>query len=596
MKNGNCYAAKVLEAADIYPGAEIFNFHLWASGLKKDSVHAGQFFSFRPENGALMPRPFSVAWADGNDSGYYLDFFIRAVGEQNSNTRLYSKLKSGEEIEIFGSYGKEFELIPEIKKYLFVGGGMGMSGIFTLARKAKENGKGVEIIFGVKKEGGIFGRNIFERLGIQPKIIVEEKSSFHDQGSATDLLKNILDMERPKTAVVACGPRLMLKAVYELAHAHNVPCLVSVENVMACGGAGLCQGCAIEMTDGSFEKVCEDGPIFDAARINWEEGKFIPLPAVKIKSSMVQTENPLKITLGGKEKRVLNLEYPWGIAPGCGSLEDALNRPDLKVGFHHTKAVMLKARKGNPPPRVCEAGNGSMLNSIGLPGEGVDEFIEKKLPLYLGLNRPTFIQIAGETVREYLEVAEKFAGLPVLAIDINVSCPNIERGGTIFGADPENVYKIVRGVRLILPYVLLSVKLTPNVADIISPASAAVDGGADILALINTLKGMRIDLKTRRKKLGRGFGGYSGRRILPVGIWAVNEIYRAKLGVPIKGMGGISCGEDVLEYMLAGATLIEVGTEYFSNRNIFDEITAAVLGYLKKEKANHVLELNGIAE
>jgi dihydroorotate dehydrogenase subfamily 1 len=587
MNRKKNYTAMVVKSSYISGESDIFKFILRANSLDKSKVGPEQFFSFRPLNDAPMIRPFSLAWID--DEGL-LVFFIKAVGE---NTRGYSRFEPKTLIEISGPLGKKFELLPGVENYIFVGGGTGGAGLFLPIKMVLDSGKKVEFILGVKNDYDIFGREILKPLGIHPQILSENNSTLHIHGQATDQLKIALEKKVPNTAVIACGPKLMLKKVFDLCSDAGVPCLISVEKLMACG-TGSCGGCAIEMADGTFKQVCEDGPIFDAYKIKWE--KFLHQPAVTIKSKGEQTAEPLKTILSKPGRRELNLDYPWAIAPGCIGLKEAKNNPELRVGAWHVKGVTLKPRQGNPAPRICESGHGLMLNSDGLTNKGVDRFIEEDFFAWEELKKPVIVQIAGETIDEYGLVAEKFRDVPVRAIDINISCPNLDRGGASFGADPDNVYQIVRAVRRALPHVYLIVKLTPNVNDIVSIANAALSGGADCLAAINTLKGMRIDIKTRRPRLGKNYGGLSGPALLPIGIAATSQIRQSIPGIDIIGVGGISCGSEALEYFLAGANMVEIGTAWFTNGNIFNEIADTITEYLQKNNIAHIQDLSGAVE
>jgi dihydroorotate dehydrogenase (NAD+) catalytic subunit len=590
MDNKKCHTAMVAWSQEINPASDIFYFSLRSGSIKKEDVGPGQFFSFQSLSDKPWRRPFSVAWLEESESQSILSFFIKKAGD---NTWAYSNLDRDKDmIEIFGPLGKKFELLPGKKKYIFVGGGTGGAGLFTILKAVLEDGNEADFILGVKNECDIFGWEIFDQLKIVPKIVVENPVPNYEKGYPTDWLKIVLDAKESNTAVIACGPRLMLKKVFDLCQKYGVPCFVSVEELMACG-TGSCGGCAIEMIDGTFKQVCKDGPIFDASLIKWEN--FLPPPAVVIKASGRFGKNPLEVTLGKKEQRKLEIKYPWGIAPGCVSLEEARRLFDsgIKVGFWRPKGVMLQPRLGNRSPRICEAGPGMMLNAIGLSGIGVDRFIDEEFFEWCKLG-PVIVQIAGTTPDEFAKVAEKFVNVPVLAVDLNISCPNLK--GVSFGTDVEAVQYIVGVVRDILPHVYLMVKLTPNVSDIVSIGKVAVLNGADCLTAINTLKGMLINTKTRRPMLGNNRGGLSGKALLPVGIGMVSQLFQANLGADINGVGGISCGDDGLQYLLAGANVFEVGTAGFPNKNIFNEITDTVSTHLLENGNLHCQDLVGAAE
>jgi dihydroorotate dehydrogenase (NAD+) catalytic subunit len=229
-----------------------------------------------------------------------------------------------------------------------------------------------------------------------------------------------------------------------------------------------------------------------------------------------------------------------------------------------TKGISLEPRAGNPPPRICETAAG-MLNSIGLANVGLAAFVRDKLPFLRDCGTRVVVNFFGETEEEYVRLAAalgEHAGAGIDALEMNISCPNVEAGGLEFGVHPEVAGRLVERVRAAtgLP---LCVKLTPNVTDIVALARACAQGGASALSLINTLRGMAIDARARRPRLARVFGGLSGPAIKPVALRMVHEVARARLGVPLIGIGGIASGEDAAEFLLAGATLVQVGTASF---------------------------------
>ena len=234
-----------------------------------------------------------------------------------------------------------------------------------------------------------------------------------------------------------------------------------------------------------------------------------------------------------------------------------------RLGGLVTKGISLEPRAGNPPPRICETASG-MLNSIGLENVGLDAFVAEKLPFLRDCGTRVLVNFFGETLTEYVRCAEKLSGhRGIDALEANISCPNVEAGGIEFGVDPDMAGRLVERVcgATDLPVV---VKLTPNVTDVVPVARACVDAGAAGLSLINTLKGMAVDLRARRPRLARTFGGLSGPAIKPVALRLVYQVAQAGLGVPILGIGGICSGEDAAEFLLAGATLVQVGTANFT--------------------------------
>jgi dihydroorotate dehydrogenase (NAD+) catalytic subunit len=236
------------------------------------------------------------------------------------------------------------------------------------------------------------------------------------------------------------------------------------------------------------------------------------------------------------------------------------------IGGVVTKSVMSKARSGRPTPRMAETPSG-MLNSIGLQGPGIDAFIEKDIPYLSSQKARIVVSIAGETVEEYSTLARKLRSVEgISAIEVNISCPNVENRGLVFACDPEASRRVIDGVRRTLGGELpIIAKLSPDVTDLVSIARGVVEAGADALALINTVLGMVINLDTMRPHLGGKTGGLSGPAIKPIAVRAVYQVHEALPKTPILGMGGVSNGRDALEMIVAGASGVSIGTASFGN-------------------------------
>jgi dihydroorotate dehydrogenase (NAD+) catalytic subunit len=233
-----------------------------------------------------------------------------------------------------------------------------------------------------------------------------------------------------------------------------------------------------------------------------------------------------------------------------------------EIGGFVTKGLSLRPRRGNAPPRTCETACG-MLNAIGLANVGVEAFLAEKLPALKGKDTAVIANVFGETQDEYVAVARRLNGAAGLhALELNLSCPNTERGGIAFGTSPPTIREVVRAVREAAPDLPLIVKLTPNITDVAEAGRAARDGGADILSLVNTFLGMAIDLETRRPVLDNVVGGLSGPAIKPLALYMVHRVFR-EVDLPIIGMGGISSAVDALEFMVAGSCAVQVGTANF---------------------------------
>lgn len=297
---------------------------------------------------------------------------------------------------------------------------------------------------------------------------------------------------------------------------------------------------------------------------------------------MVMNKPGLAVNIGGIQMKspVVTASGTFGYGPEYAPYLD-LNR----LGAIVVKGITLKPRAGNPPPRLAETPAG-ILNAIGLQNPGVERFIAEALPYLSGYDLPVIVNIAGDAVKDYALLADRLDRAPgVAGLEVNISCPNVKKGGLQFGSDPSAAAEVTRAVKghTGLPVV---VKLSPNVTDIVPVAEKVAGAGADALSMINTLLGMTIDIKKRRPFLGNVTGGLSGPAVKPVAVRAVWQVYR-EVPLPIIGMGGITTADDALEFILAGASAVAVGTAHFIN----PRATVEVLGGLEE-----YLAANGIAD
>jgi dihydroorotate dehydrogenase (NAD+) catalytic subunit len=272
-----------------------------------------------------------------------------------------------------------------------------------------------------------------------------------------------------------------------------------------------------------------------------------------------------------------NAWFPTPIftASGCASSGKELAQffPLNQIGAVVTKSVMSKPRHGRPTPRMAETPSG-MLNSIGLQGPGIDAFLANDVPWLLEQKARVIVSIAGETVEEYATLARKLRSISgISAVEVNISCPNVENRGLVFACDPESSRRVIDGVRKTIGGELpIIAKLSPDVTDLPAIARGVVDAGADGLALINTVLGMVINIDSMKPHLGGKTGGLSGPAIKPVAVRAIYQVHAALPKVPILGMGGVASGRDALELILAGASGVSVGTASFGNPSALIDI------------------------
>ncbi|MDH3867412.1 MAG: dihydroorotate dehydrogenase [Desulfobulbaceae bacterium] len=305
---------------------------------------------------------------------------------------------------------------------------------------------------------------------------------------------------------------------------------------------------------------------------------------------MAVEQPDMKISIGSLRLRnpVMTASGTFGYGEEYGSLVN-LHR----LGAIIVKGISLLPRQGTPPPRIAETACG-MLNAIGLENVGLESFLSEKLPFLQGINTPLIVNILGDTVQDYQQLAARLdEEEKVAALEVNISCPNVKQGGVAFGTDPGMAHAVTKGVRQHFSRPVI-VKLSPNVTDITGIARAAEEAGADAVSLINTLLGMAIDIKSCQPKLANIFGGLSGPAIKPIGlrmVWQVAEC----VSIPIIGIGGITTTEDAIEYILAGACAVQVGTTNFINPRATEEIIQGIGAFLVENKMASIQDLIGRA-
>ena len=262
-----------------------------------------------------------------------------------------------------------------------------------------------------------------------------------------------------------------------------------------------------------------------------------------------------------------------------------------KLGGIITKGTSLKPRPGNPPPRVVEV-PGGMLNSIGLQNPGLEYFVNHDLPWLRHFDTKVIVNAIGSTIDEYVDLCRELNELDIDGVELNLSCPNVKAGCLAFGTTYEGVKEVTSQVKKVLDRKPLIVKLTPNVTDITVPAKGAEDAGADGVSGINTLLGIKIDIDKRKPVLANITGGYSGPGIKAVGVRMVYQMAKA-INIPILGMGGITCGDDAIEYMIAGATAVSIGSGNFADPEVSIKTIAGIEDYMKKHNIENLKDIIG---
>jgi len=290
--------------------------------------------------------------------------------------------------------------------------------------------------------------------------------------------------------------------------------------------------------------------------------------------------------------KIGNLTLANPIMPASGTFSVDLSGVfDLnQLGAHVTKTITEEKRGGNPTPRVCEV-RGSMLNSIGIPSKGIDHFIDNVIPFYNQYDVPLIVSISAHTVDDFARICERVSVPGVDAIEVNISCPNIEQDGKAFAMRPSTTHSVMTKLRCASDLPLWA-KLSPNTGETIEVAVAAEEAGADALVVSNTLLSMAIDIHSRKPKLGNLMGGLSGPSLKPIALRMAYQCAKS-VDIPVIGCGGISTVEDIVEYLIAGATAIQVGTATFINPNAMVTLLAELEAFLKAQNIQDISELVG---
>ena len=307
----------------------------------------------------------------------------------------------------------------------------------------------------------------------------------------------------------------------------------------------------------------------------------------------MEEKNSQDISMSVKLGRLL-LKYP--VMPASGTFgygEEFIEITDYSLfGALVTKGISLEPSKGNEMPRICETPCG-LINSIGLENVGFEKFKDEKIDFLKKFNIPVIVNFFGKSIEDYAIMAEKLSCIDgISALEANISCPNVKEGGRAFGTDPEIVYEITASIKNCSPLPLI-VKLTPLVSDIALIAEVAEKAGADVISLVNTFPAASIDINKRKFKLSRGYGGLSGPAIKPIAVKLVNDVYKA-VRIPVIGMGGINSWEDAVEFFMAGATSIAVGTGAFNNPYLIPQITSGIRKFLQENNFSSIYDIIGI--
>lgn len=561
------------------PIGSVFSLTLTAD--KKAVPAAGQFFMLRSaKSQQLLARPISVFCVSNvpNEDKIKIEFLILLKGQ---GTKELCSLKKGEQVELLGPCGNAFPRPESGANICLAGAGVGVAPIAGFASSLPEKSYD---FFASFKSGSYGLRNVRAKN----LTITTDDGSEGVHGMISAVLTASYLREKKYSAVYACGPLAMLRYVQGICREANVQCYLSLEQKMACG-MGVCLGCTIQTVDG-YKRCCKDGPVFPGQKIIFEE------PARAEKRERLKSVD-LSVDIGG-----LQLKNPVIASSGTfgfGTEYESVFNIGLLGGIS-SKGLTIEPRQGNTGVRVWETPSG-LMNSIGLQNPGIPHFIKEELPLMKKLGCAVIANLSGSTAESYCEGARLLEKSDVDAIELNISCPNVATGGAAMGMSCQSAGDITKKIRAIVSKPLI-VKLTPQAPDIVGVAMACKKAGADAISLCNSFQGVAIDIERGGPVFDKIKAGFGGPAVRPIALRLVWEVVEAmnKLPqeerIPVIGIGGIATWRDAVEFIMAGAAAVQVGTATFANPFAMKEIVEGLEAFMKRKGYKSVKDFCGIAQ
>jgi len=492
-------------------------------------------------------------------------------------------LDAGSTVQMLGPLGNTFPFPEKGTKVCIAGGGIGIA---PVAGFSELLGNGSYDFYASFKSGS-YG---LEHIKPAELVVTTEDGSCGMRG----MLNAALDAEKLRSggysAVYACGPAPMLVYIQTICRKAGIPCWISMESRMACG-MGVCLGCIITTTEGN-RRCCKDGPVFEASKV------IFSVPAApRVKRPPLSCEPDLSVIVAGVCFRnpVIAASGTFGFGREYASVFD-VNLP----GGIASKGLTLEPREGNSGIRLWETPSG-LMNSIGLQNPGIPYFIRHELPEMLKLKPVTIANLSGSTLETYVEGAKLLNETAVPVIELNISCPNVAAGGAAWGLTCENAQSATAAVRAVTNKPLI-VKLTPQAGDVTAVAMACREAGADAISLCNSFQGVAIDIETGRPVFDKVKAGFGGPAVRPLSLRLVYELVAAmnqlpeKDRIPVIGIGGITTWQDAVEFIMAGAAAVEVGTGTFVNPYSMQEIIGGLAVFMKRKGFASLAEMRGIAQ
>jgi len=546
----------------------------------------GQFYMLRSQkSGLLLGRPVSVyGYREIKEDNISVEFLILRKGK---GTEELVKLENGDNIELIGPLGNCWPVPAKGAKVACFGGGVGVAPVAGFASSLENETYDFYAAF----KSGSYGLDYIHPANL---VITTDDGSVGIKGMITAAI----DAEKIKQydVVYACGPTPMLACIQKLCQEAGVKCWLSMENRMACG-LGACLGCTIATKEGN-KRCCKDGPVFDGAILDFTRiDSPVTSPKMARRDPLSESETPdLSVKIAG-----VNFNNPVIAASGTfgyGSEYSSILNVN-KLGGICSKGLTLEGRPGNPGNRLVETPSG-LINSIGLENPGIKHFIDNELPEMLKFKCTSIANLSGSTLETYVEGAKLLDKTAIPMIELNISCPNVKAGGMAWGMDCTAAGTVVKAVREVTKKPLM-VKLSPNAPDLIGVAMAVKEAGADAISLVNTFQATSINIETGRPVFENIRAGFSGPAVKPIALRMVYDLCLAmnKLPenerIPVVGLGGISCWQDAVEFIMAGAAAVEVGTATFGNPLAMQEIAEGISTFMRRKGYKTLDDFRGCA-
>lgn len=563
---------------------------------------AGQFYMLQAvRTNTLLARPISVFHVNKDGSAPRLEFLILLKGQ---GTKELCSLMPDDKINLLGPCGNCFPVVGATSggpstgsgtsKACIVGGGIGVAPVAGFAETLPAGSYDFYASF----KSGSYG---LEHIKAAKLTITTDDGSVGVHGMLPAALTEETLRQGNYSVVYACGPTPMLAYVKKIAEATGLPCYLSLEAHMACG-VGVCLGCTIQTTEGK-KRCCKEGPVFYSRILDFENldgtGTRDQVAGVKVqpRREPLKTEPDLSVEIAGVtfKNPVIASSGTFGFGTEYESVFDV-----SRLGGISSKGLTLEPRQGNDGIRVWETPAG-LMNSIGLQNPGIPHFIEHELPQMLQLGPVTIANLSGSSLETYTKGAELLDKTDVPMIELNISCPNVSAGGAAFGMSCAAAGEVVRAVRAKTKKPL-AVKLTPQSLELNAVALECIKAGADAISLCNSFQGIAIDIERGVPVFDKLKAGLGGPAVRPIAVRLIYELVQAintlpaDQRVPVIAIGGIATWQDAVEFIMAGADAIQVGTATFANPVAMIEIIDGLAAFMKRKGYERISDFKGIIQ